>query len=136
MFNNIIIKLVALGVCLLCFSPAHAEYDEYCYKVALKLAKNPSTLKMGEMDGLKTCLQDLQRSGVVKQVKLGGIKELECPKPNLKKLCAVCKKPKPNLNALCPAWLEKKEEKERKERADRREKNSDRKRLKPHIPGY
>ncbi len=57
--------VAVLVVVLVTATAAHAEYSEECRDLAQRLARDPGALKVGELDVLKSCLSDLQRSIVL-----------------------------------------------------------------------
>ena len=63
-------KRPGFAVCALacaCLLPAiaFAAYNDECRALALRLATDPGSLKVGELDLLKSCLSGLQRSVVL-----------------------------------------------------------------------
>lgn len=72
---------VAVGfACLLVAGVARA-YDPECRELAQHFAVDPGTLKLGELDVLKTCLSELQRRIVAGEPMPESGQPPACPEP-------------------------------------------------------
>ena len=118
--------LLFLSILLMPLS-SYADYDDYCYEMAAKLALDPSQMKLGELDGLKSCIGELQRAGVVMHKKPAAAREMTCPTPDLDILC-----PKPKLSKVCPPFMDQLE----RNRQKSKQKKEDKKRYKPVIQAF
>lgn len=112
-----------LGLALLALAgTARAAFDDECRHLARQLATDPGSLKIGELDLLKSCVSDVQRGIVLGNPPPPKVELPVCtaPPPVAAPACPVCPPAVvcPRVSAPAPA-----------PRADDR-------RLKPYLPTY
>lgn len=91
-------SVLPVAVCLmLAAGSATAAWNDECDQLSRRLNSEPATLKVGELDILKSCLSDLQRSIVLGEplpVQGGGAPSVACavppPAPHYCPACPVC----------------------------------------------
>lgn len=119
-----------MAVALLCCAgTAWGSYGNECRSLAQRLALDPGSLKLPELDLIRNCIADLQRVIVLGETppekgEPPACAPVEAPPPEA---CPVC----PTAAALCPkaATARAKEPAREKEPAEDR-------RLKPFLPKY
>lgn len=90
------LRMTVLALAATTGSVAYAEYGEECRALSAQLARDPGSLKVGDLDVLKTCMSDLQRILIVGGTAPEGAADL-CPSPVVEAKCPVC----PSAAQLC-----------------------------------
>ncbi|MFZ5722414.1 MAG: hypothetical protein ACOY33_02015 [Pseudomonadota bacterium] len=128
MSQRIVVRLAACSLWLAFAGTAAASYNEECRQLAMRLDSDPGSLKVGELDLLKSCLSDLQRSIVLGEPPpekgpppACETKPPECP------VCAACPAAE-TVRQKAPSPPPPVRKKEREREDDRR--------LKPYLPQY
>lgn len=132
-------KTGCLLLLVLCAIPAHAEYSEECRALSERLAREPGTLKVGELDLLKNCLSGLQRGIVLgeapppptpdKPLAVPECPPAEVPAAKPERECPAC--------PVCAAAAVRRDPPPARERTPRdRDPASEDRRLKPFLPQF
>lgn len=116
-------KAALLGAALLALAgTVRADFNDECRQLARQLATDPGSLKIGELDLLKSCVSDVQRGIVLGNPPPPKVELPVCtaPPPAPVQACPVCPPAVvcPKVSAPAPV-----------PRADDR-------RLKPYLPTY
>lgn len=69
--------------------PVRASYSPECRLLASQLASEPGSLKLGELDVLKSCLSTLQKGITAGEPPPAGSPP-DCPPPPPPRVCPVC----------------------------------------------
>ena len=100
------------------------EYDNRCSEIAFRMAMEPGSLTLGELERLNDCIRSLRSGAAVADHQ----PELVCSRYCATPAPQACPPPaRPNLDVLCPPYMEQ----QRQERSDERRQRQ----VRPHIPG-
>lgn len=100
------------------------SYDNRCSEIAFRMALEPASLTLGELERLSDCIRALRSGATVADNQPEMLCSRYCATPPP----PACPPPaRPNLDVLCPPYMDQ----QRQERSDERRQRQ----VRPHIPG-
>lgn len=125
-------RMAVLALAAMLGPVAYADYGEECRALSAQLAREPGSLKVGDLDVLKTCLSDLQRLLIVGGQPPEGVSDL-CPAPVVEpQRCPVC----PSAAQLCGKRDAPRDAPSARDRRDPEREPSPDRQLKPALPVF